>query len=80
MEKGNIINYVKGAYPGIDNLSERTWNEVAESLESIIFRDADMKDSIAKIFKTISGQIRHDVSEGLRLALEKQQTTQELNN
>ena len=71
MEKQNIINFVKGAYPGIDNLSERTWNEVAQSLESVIFRDAEMKESIAKIFKTISGQIRHDVAEGLRKAKEE---------
>lgn len=80
MEKENIINYVKGAYPGIDNLSERTWNEVAESLESIIFRDADMKESIAKIFNTISGQIRHDVSEQLRKALEKNEATEIIND
>lgn len=71
MEKEKIINFVKGAYPGINNLSERTWNDVAQSLESIIFRDAEMKESIARIFKTISGQIRHDVAEGLRMAKEK---------
>ena len=66
MEKQNIINFVKGTCPQIDNLSERTWDEVAEALESIIFRDTAMKEAIIKVFKTISGQIRHDVSEQLK--------------
>jgi hypothetical protein len=80
MDKNSIIKMVQGSCPGINNLSQRTWEDISEALECIIFRDEDLKGSIIKVFRTISGQIRHDVSEGLRLALEKQQTTQELNN
>ena len=71
---------VQNACPGIDNLSQRTWEDVSEALESIVYRDSDMKDAIIKVFKTISGQLRHEVSEGLRKALEKQESTEESNN
>lgn len=88
MDKDSIIRMVQGSCPGINNLSQRTWEDVSEALESIIYRDSDMKDAIIKVFKTISGQLRHEVSEGLRKALEKQEeklessqeSTEELNN
>lgn len=66
MEKENIIKMVRNACPGIDNLSDRTWDEVAEAIVSLMYREADMKESIIKLFKSISGQIRHDVSEHIR--------------
>jgi len=80
MDKNSIIKMVQGSCPNIDNLSDRTWEEIAESLECIIFRDENMKEAIIKVFKTVSGQIRHDVSDQLRKALEKHEETQELNN
>ena len=72
MEKEIIIKMVQSSRPSIDNLSDRTWSEVAEALTSVMHPDADMKESICKVFKTISGQIRHDVSEQLKKALLKQ--------
>lgn len=72
MDKDSIIRMVQGQCPEIDNLSQRTWEDVSEALECIIFRDENMKESIIKVFKTISGQLRREVSEGLRKALDKQ--------
>ncbi len=71
MEKQEIISRVKESCPNIDNLSDRTWCEVAEALERITSPNADLKDSIIMVFKSISGQIRHEISEQLEIAMKK---------
>lgn len=70
MEKDNIIRMVKSTCPGINNLSDRTWNEVADALVGIIYREADMKECIVKLFKSISGQIRYDVSSQIKKVID----------
>ena len=71
MDKEGLIAYTRNRYPEIDNLSDRTWDEVARAMLCLF--DADWKplDAMALVFKSISGQLRRELSEGLRRALEK---------
>ena len=71
MDKETLISSIKEMYPTIDNLSNRTWDEVADAMTRLFDPEWKPIDAMAMVFKSISGQIRHDISEGLRKAIEK---------
>lgn len=65
MTKKEIIQKVRTSHPEINNLSERTWDEVANALSSLYDSECSPVDAMASIFKSISGQIRHEISEAV---------------
>ena len=64
----DIITEIKKAYPGIDNLSERTWIEVTQAIMPLMvnYSDSDKIEAAAKVFKSISGQLRYDNSKKIK--------------
>ena len=67
-----LISEVQSRHPEIDNLSDRTWDEVSDTLLSLTDGDLSLSDAAAGVFKSISGQLRHEISKGLHRAMEKQ--------
>lgn len=68
MTKEELIVQIQNKYPEIDNLSPRTWDEVAGAMMHLFDSDWKPEDAMADVFLSVSGQIRHDVSEGVRRA------------
>ena len=68
MEKDILISSLKEK-SGVDNLSDRTFDEVAELWLSIFADDEKITDETWKMpvqmLKTMSGQYRHDLSNGI---------------
>ena len=72
MDNELLICHIRNAHPEIDNLSERTWNEVTDAIVSIVNNNSQLEEAAAIVFRSISGQIRHEISCGLKKAIRKQ--------
>lgn len=68
MEKNLLINTLK-TKAGVDNLSERTLDEVATAYLPMFADDEKITDDSwaipVQVLKTMSGQLRHEVAEGI---------------
>ena len=68
MEKNLLIQNLK-TKAGIDNLSDRTYDEVATSMLPLFADDEKITDESwnlpIQILKSMSGQLRHEVAEGI---------------
>lgn len=68
MEKNLLIQNLKSK-AGIDNLSDRTFDEVATVYLPMFAEDDKITDETwnlpVTVLKTMSGQLRHDVAEGI---------------
>lgn len=68
MEKNLLIQNLKSK-AGIDNLSERTFDEIATAYLPMFSEDDKITDETwnlpIQILKTMSGQLRHEVAEGI---------------
>lgn len=71
MNKKTLISSIKEKYPTIENLSDRTWDEVAEAMLHLYDSEWNPIDAMALVFKSISGQIRYEISRGIRMAIDK---------
>lgn len=68
MEKNLLIENLK-AKAGIDNLSDRTYDEVATVLQPMFADDEKITDESwnlpIQMLKSMSGQLRHEVADGI---------------
>jgi len=79
MEKNLLIQNLKSK-AGVDNLSDRTFDEVAEALLPQFADDEKITEESwnipVQMLKTMSGQLRHDVADGVNKGKNQWETEQ----
>ena len=80
MEKNLLITNLK-TKAGVDNLSERTYDEVATAYLPLFTDDDKITDESwnipVQILKTMSGQLRHEVADGITKGKSQWETEQQ---